>query len=206
MHNIRKRSLAWLMAKGTARYERMVAPRKRALFEGELGNVVEMGAGTGPNIRYLETLSSYRAIEPNPYMYPHLKAELERRRVSGSLIREPAEQALARIPEGTVDTVISTLVLCSVNEPELLVGLVLRVLRPGGRLLLLEHVAAPPGSMLCTCQRCLVPVFRFLGDGCRPNRNTRSTIEASGFREVRMEDFELPLGPISPHLCGWAKK
>jgi SAM-dependent methyltransferase len=184
----------------------MVAARKRALFEGELGNVVEIGAGTGPNIRYMETASSYRAIEPNPYMHPHLKAELERRRVSGSLIREPAEEVLARIPEGTVDTVISTLVLCSINEPELLIGLVLRVLRPGGRLLVLEHVGAPQGSMLCACQRCLIPAFRFLGDGCHPNRDTRSTIEASGFREVRMEDFELPLGPISPHLCGWAKK
>ncbi|MCC7340290.1 MAG: class I SAM-dependent methyltransferase [Bryobacterales bacterium] len=206
MHSLRKRGLAWLMAKGTARYERMVAPQKQVLFDGELGDVVEIGAGAGPNIRFLKTLRSYRAIEPNPYMHPHLLRDLAARRVQSSLIPDAAEGALARIPEGSVDTVISTLVLCSVNDPKALVALVKRVLRPGGRLLLLEHVGAQPGSTLCACQHCLTPVFRFLGDGCRPNRNTRVTIESGGFREVCLEEFELPLGPISPHLCGWARK
>lgn len=194
------------MAKGTSRYERMVASRKRSLFSGDLGDVIEIGAGAGPNIRYLETLRSYRAIEPNPYMHPHLTAQLEARRLKSALIPTPAEAALAGLPEGSVDTVVSTLVLCSVDDPGALLALILRVLRPGGRLLLLEHVGAHPGSALCACQRCLAPVFRFLGDGCRPNRNTRSTIESSGFGEVCLEEFELPLGPISPHLCGWALK
>lgn len=194
------------MAKGAARYERMVAPRKRTLFRGDLGDTIEIGAGAGPNLRYLEKLRSYRAVEPNPFMHPYLRAEMEARHVDGTLLSMPAEAALAEIPEGSVDTVISTLVLCSVDDPSALVARIVRVLRPGGRLLLLEHVRAHPGSALGVCQHCLVPVFRFLGDGCRPNRNTRLTIESGGFREVRLDEFELPLGPISPHLCGWALK
>ena len=194
------------MAKGTTRYERLVAARKRALFSGDLGDTVEIGPGTGPNLRYLGTLRSYRALEPNPFMHPYLRTELEARHIPGTLIPTSAEQALAEMPESSLDTVISTLVLCSVNDPGALVALIHRALRPGGRLLLLEHVRAHPGSGLHVCQQCLVPVFRFLGDGCRPNRNTRLTIESSAFRKVGLEEFTLPLGPISPHLCGWAMK
>ncbi|MDZ7638291.1 MAG: class I SAM-dependent methyltransferase [Bryobacterales bacterium] len=206
MGSFRQRGLAWLMAKGTERYERMVAPRKRALFAGDLGDVVEIGAGTGPNLRYLEGSRSYLAIEPNPYMHPHLRAEIDRQRVEGSLLAMPAEVALAAMPDGSVDTVISTLVLCSVPKPGELLDQIVRVLRPAGRILLLEHVGAQPGTALHTCQRCLTPAFRFFADGCRPHRDTRSLVEASRFQDVCLEEFCLPLGPISPHLCGWASK
>ncbi|MCZ2155436.1 MAG: methyltransferase domain-containing protein [Bryobacterales bacterium] len=195
MHSLRKRGLAWLMAKGTARYERMVAPQKQVLFDGELGDVVERRVAEH---RFLKTLRSCSAISQ---LYASAPLGIWPQDGAGfSQMREGCTFQKAR------RTVISTLVLCSVNDPKALVALVKRVLRPGGRLLLLEHVGAHPGSTLCACQHCLAPVFRFLGDGCRPNRNTRATIESGGFREVCLEEFELPLGPISPHLCGWARK
>ncbi len=206
MLSFRKKGLAWLIAKGTARYERMVAERKTSLFKGDLGDVIEIGAGAGANLRYLHGMHSYRAIEPNPYMHPHLKAELERRHIEGEILAATAEDALVNLPEAAADTVVCTLVLCSVRDAKALLRLILRVLRPGGRLLLVEHVGAQPGSRLRTCQSLLVPLFHYCGDGCHPNRNTRAAIEAAGFRETGLEAFRLPLGPISPHLAGWAMK
>lgn len=206
MFNFRKKGLAWLIAKGTARYERMVAERKQTLFAGELGDVIEIGAGAGANLRYLSNVKSYLAIEPNPYMHPHLKAELERCHIHGEIVSATAEQALAGLPEAAADTVICTLVLCSVRDSAALLRLVRRVLRPGGRLLFVEHVGAQRGSRLLLCQSALVPLFHYCGDGCHPNRNTRAAIEAAGFRKTEIEAFQLPLGPISPHLSGWASK
>jgi SAM-dependent methyltransferase len=195
-----------MMAKGTARYERMVAERKRALFAGELGEVAEIGAGTGPNLRYFGRAQSYRAFEPNPYMHPYLEAEMERCGVRGLVDPTPAEAGLDRMEANCLDAVVSTLVLCSVRDPARLLDQIHRVLRPGGRLLLLEHVGAGRGTARCACQHLLLPAFHFLADGCHPTRDTARALRARPFREVSIEEFELPLGPISPHICGWAQK
>jgi SAM-dependent methyltransferase len=195
-----------MMAKGTARYERMVAERKRALFAGDLGAVAEIGAGTGPNLRYLGKARSYQAFEPNPYMHPFLEAEMERCGVRGLVDAAPAEVGLDRLEANCLDAVVSTLVLCSVRDQARLLEKIHRVLRPGGRLLLLEHVGAGRGTARCACQHLLLPAFHFLADGCHPTRDTARALRARPFREVSIEEFELPLGPISPHICGWAEK
>lgn len=206
MAALQKRGLAWFMAKGTARYERMVAERKHALFGGNLGNVAEIGAGTGPNLRYLAGAKSYLAFEPNPYMHPYLTRELAHQGIAGDIHPLPAEMGLGQLPENSIDTVVSTLVLCSVRDPARLLAQIHRVLRPGGRFLLLEHVGARRGSALRVCQHLLSPAFHVLADGCHPNRDTAVLLRAAPFREYRIDEFELPLGPISPHICGWAEK
>lgn len=206
MGRLRQRGLAWVMAKGTTRYERMVADRKRALFAGELGDVAEIGAGTGPNLRYLGKARSYRAFEPNPFMHPFLEEEMKRCGVPGVVDPIPAEAGLDQLEENGVDTVVSTLVLCSVRDQARLLGKIYKALRPGGRLLLLEHVGAQRGTAQRACQHLLLPAFHFLGDGCHPTRDTARVVRAHPFREVSIEEFELPLGPISPHICGWAQK
>jgi SAM-dependent methyltransferase len=184
----------------------MVAERKRALFAGDLGAVAEIGAGTGPNLRYLGKARLYRAFEPNPYMHPFLEAEMKRCGVRGLVDAAPAEVGLDRLEANCLDAVVSTLVLCSVRDQARLLEKIHRVLRPGGRLLLLEHVGAGRGTARCACQHLLLPAFHFLADGCHPTRDTARALRARPFREVSIEEFELPLGPISPHICGWAEK
>lgn len=202
----RARLLATVMAKGGPRYESHVADRKCALFAGVSGKVLEIGAGTGPNLRFLSGASEYVACEPNVYMHCYLEAEMARHRIAGRVEASDAESLLSELPEGSVDAVVSTLVLCSVEDPGNMLRLVRRVLRPGGRLLLLEHVGARRGTPLCACQHVLTPAFRLLGDGCRPVRSTGVLVRTAGFARVELEDFELPLGPIAPHVCGWAEK
>lgn len=206
MGSLRQRGLAWMMAEGTARYEQMVAPRKQRLLREASGRVVEIGAGTGPNLPYLHAAKSYLAIEPNPYMHPYLEARMAREGIPGVVERSTAEQALSAMPSESVDAVVSTLVLCSVADPTTLLSLTLRVLKPGAPLLFLEHVGAKRGSPLCACQHIVSPFFRLLADGCRPTRDTAGILRKAGFRHLELEEFTLALGPISPHICGYATK
>jgi ubiquinone/menaquinone biosynthesis C-methylase UbiE len=198
--------LARIMSAGGPRYEGLVSHRKQQLFTLAQGSVLEIGAGTGPNLRYLPAVDRYLACEPNPYMHPLLGEEIERHGIAGSIDARPAEQLLRETEDASVDTVVCTLVLCSVDSPEKLLAGIRRVLKPGGRLLLLEHVSAPKGAALRVCQHLVSPVFRCLADGCRPTRDTIQSVRSAGFSRVEMEEFSLPLGPISPHLCGWASK
>lgn len=100
-------------------------------------------------------------------------------------------------------------VLCTVSDPQRALAEVRRVLRPGGRLLFLEHVAAEPGSWLLSLQRALNPAVHCLGHGCSATRRTLEAIEAAGFASVDAERFRLqvlpsPLLVIVPHVCGTA--
>lgn len=203
---LRKRLLAWAMAKGGPRYERLVEPRKHQLFQHAQGRVLEIGPGAGPNLRFLSGITEYLAAEPNRFMLPHLQAELTRCGLPGAITPQPAEALLAASPEAAFDTVICTLVLCSVSNPHALLQAIHRALRPGGKLLLMEHIGAPSGTGLCACQYALTPLFWCFADGCQPIRRTAQAIEATGFTRIALEEFHLPLGPIAPHLAGYAQR
>ena len=201
---IGKRFHAWMLAHLTGRYERMVADRKRALFTGLQGKVLEIGPGTGPNLRYYPSGIRWIGIEPNRFMYPYLREAAEKTGVAVDLRPGTAEQLPAE--EGSVDAVVSTLVLCSVTDPPAVLQEIVRVLRPGGRFLFLEHVAAPPGTRLRRVQTMLRPVWKFIGDGCHPDRETWIAIERAGFDRVDFEHFRLPLGPVATQIAGTAVK
>lgn len=86
------------------------------------------------------------------------------------------------------------------------------MLKPGGRFIFLEHVAAPPGGWLATAQRLLDPAVHFVGHGCSCRRNTLDAIQAAGFAAVNAESFRMtlwgcsPLAVIAPHVAGTAVK
>lgn len=99
-------------------------------------------------------------------------------------------------------------VLCSVSDPAAALAEAKRVLRPGGKLVFLEHVAAPPQSWLHTLQRASNPAVHLLGHGCSCTRRTLEAIEQAGFASLQAERFSArlrgPLAVIDPHVCGIA--
>ena len=195
---------AWVLAHLGKRYERMVADRKRKLFTGLGESVLEIGPGTGPNLVYYPSGILWLGVEPNPYMYPYLKAAAAQAGLQVDLRPGLAE----RLPtdDNSMDTVVSTLVLCSVSDPEGVLREIVRVLKPGGRFLFVEHVAAPPGTFLRRVQTMIRPLWKIIGDGCHPDRDSGPAIEKAGFAEVHYESFRLPLGPVATQIAGVAVK
>lgn len=168
------------------------------------GRVVELGAGTGANLDlYPDAVEELVLVEPDPHMTKQLRARLRESARAATVVEAGAE----RLPfeDGSFGTAVATLVLCTVPDPEAALAEVARVLKPGGRLLFVEHVRAEdPG--LARWQDRLEGPWRFLGDGCHCNRDTVATIAASPLQIDRVERDRLPKAPpiVRPLVRGSA--
>ncbi|BBY94966.1 type 11 methyltransferase [Mycobacterium gallinarum] len=153
--------------------------RRAALLADAYGRVVEIGSGTGLNIaHYPEAVTELLLTEPEPGMRKKLSRRTDQNRCATEIVDAPAE----RLPfaDASVDTVVSTLALCTVDDPEAALHEIARVLRPGGQLLFIEHVRA--GSrLLAAVQDKLAGPWRHFAGGCRCNRDTVGRMRACGF-------------------------
>jgi len=197
-----KRLLAWALSRTNRRYDAMVADEKRALLAPLEGTVLEIGPGGGNNLPFLRRGVRWIGIEPNPFFHARLRARGERLGIEVD-IRAATGEALP-VADRSVDAVIASLVLCSVRDPEATLREVRRVLRPGGRFVFVEHVAARHGTGLRRAQRVLSPVWGAFSDGCHVDRDTGRLIEAAGFAEVHMHEFRVPVPIMGPHIAGVA--
>jgi ubiquinone/menaquinone biosynthesis C-methylase UbiE len=154
--------------------------RRRRLLADARGRVVEIGAGTGLNIaHYPDGIAELMLAEPEQAMRRRLARRLRRHARVARIVDAPAEHL--PLADGSVDTVVSTLVLCTVDEPERALREIARVLRPDGQLLFIEHVRA--GSrFLAACQDTLLHPWRRFAGGCVCNRPTIELMVACGFR------------------------
>jgi SAM-dependent methyltransferase len=153
-----------------------MARLRRELLADARGAVLEIGAGTGLNLpHYPAGLDELVLAEPGPRIGGHIDLGRAPAGVAARLQRAPAEYL--PFEDGSFDTVVSTLVLCTVGDPRRAVSEVVRVLRPGGRLLFLEHVRAEKGWRRALQRRSVRPWAGF-ADGCRCDRETVATIEA----------------------------
>jgi ubiquinone/menaquinone biosynthesis C-methylase UbiE len=205
--NLRKRFFAWWMSSGNGEEDVTIAPYKRRLFAGLHGDVVEIGPGSGANLAYLKPNPELHwiGVEPNPYMHPYLQARAAQMGFSKPDLRAGNAEHLD-LPEASADAVIGTLVLCSVADQQAALREVLRVLKPGGRYVFIEHVAAPRGTRLRNRQNRITPVWQFVGDGCHPNRETWTALQDAGFAQLHIEHFNVRVPIAGPHIAGVAKK
>ncbi len=177
--------------------------RARLLDEAR-GRVLEIGGGTGLNLaRYPGAVESLTVIEPDPFMARRLRER------AGSRLDFPVEVVEApaeTLPfaDAAFDTVVSTLVLCTVGDPAAALAQVRRVLAPGGRLLVLEHVREPEGGRLARWQDRLERPWGWIAAGCHPNRDTAATLRAAGFDTATLERGEFPRGGplVKPVIAG----
>jgi ubiquinone/menaquinone biosynthesis C-methylase UbiE len=207
----RARLLCWqwaqalVQARFNGRYELRVAAKKQALFAGIHGDVLEIGPGTGVNLVYFPVGIRWIGIEPNTFMHGYMR-ELGLKLGLNIDVRLGTAEQLP-VPDNSMDVVISTQVLCSVTDPARVLQEIQRVLKPGGRFLFVEHVAAAPGTTLRRWQRLARPVSALIGDGCHPDRETWNDIEQAGFALIQLEHFEIESAVLSkPHIAGVAIK
>ena len=196
------RWLAFVLAHSEPSDRRLYGDRKRALLGGLGPTVVEIGAGVGANAPYFAPGTAWRVVEPNAFVHEGLVRMAERHGLHLELTGGTAERL--PFPDASADAVVSTLVLCSVEDPARVLAEARRVLRPGGRFVFVEHVAAPEGTTLRRAQRLCRAPWGLVADGCRPDRDTEALVRAAGFADVRMERFRLPLGLVAPHIAGTA--
>jgi len=176
--------------------------RRRRLLAGARGAVLEIGGGTGANLSHYRDVDRVIVTEPDPFMRKRLGQKLEETRIPVE-VSEAGAEALP-FPDGSFDTVVSTLVLCTVPDQESALEEVRRVLRPGGRLLFIEHVRAAGST--ARWQDRLEPLWGRLHGGCHPNRDTVAAIEEAGFEIETFESFHPPvfLSSLTPHVQGSA--
>jgi ubiquinone/menaquinone biosynthesis C-methylase UbiE len=153
--------------------------RRRTLLAEVHGRVVEIGAGTGLNVaHYPDAIDELVLTEPEPGMRRKLARRLSRHGRAARISDAPAE----RLPmaDASVDTVVATLVLCTVDDPERALREVARILRADGQLLFIEHVRAH-SRFLAACQDKLLQPWRGFAGGCVCNRPTLELMRACGF-------------------------
>ncbi len=189
--------------------QRGLAAHRRALLADAGGDVLEIGGGTGANLPfYRDHVRTLTLIEPEAPM----ARRLQRRLADGPpgtpadtrLVQAPAE----RLPfdDESFDTVVSTLVLCTVDDQPQALRELRRVLRPGGRLLFMEHVRAEEGERLARWQDRMRPIGVRMAHGCRCNRRTVDGIRSAGFEVVDLERDEMKRVPpfVRPLVVGAA--
>jgi len=170
-----------------------LAKQRQRLLATVHGEVLEVGFGTGLNLpHYPAPVRRITTVDPSAGMH-----RLAQRRVRKSGIEvDQRVQSGERLPfeNGTFDCVVSTFTLCSIENVGQALGEVYRVLRPGGRLLFLEHGLSPQPHVQ-KWQRRLNWLEMRLADGCRLDRDMRELVAARPFSSVEVEEFYLERTP-----------
>lgn len=206
--------MSWLMS---ALYDRFMDSSERACrtaWREELlsrleGDVLEIGAGTGLNLpHYPQSLRRLVLSEPDAGMRAKLAAKLEARDARAPRVELSAASVDdLEQPSGSFDAVVSTLVLCSVPDLSRALAEVRRVLRPGGALVYLEHVAAEDRPDRLRWQRRLEPAWRRIAGNCHLARATGRAIREAGFQieSERRESMRKSLAIVRASIRGVAR-
>ena len=169
-----------------------LAEMRRSLIEGASGDVLEIGGGTGSNLSYYGAgVESLTVTEPERPMLKRLERKVREQNSHAMILRAPAEDL--PFEDASFDTVVSTLVLCGVDDQPRAVRELRRVLRPGGRLIFIEHVRSDD-PQTAKMQDRMNPLNRFVVC-CDCNRPTLDTVRSAGFDVTELEQTELPKAP-----------
>jgi ubiquinone/menaquinone biosynthesis C-methylase UbiE len=177
---------------------------RQALLARTRGRVLEIGGGTGANLPfYGEGIEELVITEPEEPMARRLERKLAGYSLPTRVVRTPAEEL--PFEDQSFDFVVSTLVLCTVNDPARALAEIHRLLKPSGQLLFLEHVRADDGG-LARWQDRLNGLQLRIGHGCNCNRRTLESVKSAGFSIAELDRDELRRAPpiVRPLVVGAA--
>ncbi|XP_060085684.1 thiol S-methyltransferase TMT1B-like [Ylistrum balloti] len=214
----RLRFFAWSLAMLGCKSNKVFGKYKVKLFHSmeKLKNtvgplkVLEIGAGGGVNFQFYPSGTKVTCLDPNPYFESYTENNVKDSRgvKLAGFIRAYGEN-MAEISDCSFDVVVSTLVLCSVSDPDRVLKEVKRVLKHNGKFYFMDHVCAHnKRGIIYFFQRLLSPIWRLIADGCELTRDTGSSVKAAGFKLLDMQQFTAPtkLCVIKPCCMGIATK
>jgi ubiquinone/menaquinone biosynthesis C-methylase UbiE len=177
---------------------------RRDFISAAKGFVVEIGARTGRNFPYYSETSvdEVIAVEPDPGMRRRGEARRQAAAVGISLVDGTAEEL--PVESACADTVVSTLVLCSVDDPWQVVREVRRVPKPHGTLILIEHIRAED-RWTTRFQDLLTPVWRRIAGNCHLNRPTLGMLRDQGFKIEGGQPLAVGSPRILPIVAGFGR-
>ncbi|MGI9658849.1 MAG: methyltransferase domain-containing protein [Gaiellaceae bacterium] len=183
-----------------------IRPAKADVLVDLPERLVEIGPGRGSNFSYYGDGTRVVAVEPNRLFHDDLRSSAHEHAVEVDV--HGGDLSSARLPTASEDVVVSTLVLCSVPDADAELAEIRRVLRPGGRLVFIEHVAGEPGSATSVAQRVLRRPWRLMADGCDLCADTVDAIKNAGFVDVDAKRGRLgpAADPSSPMYWGVATR
>lgn len=175
-------------------YDFFMYPLEQGKFKqirGELlkkahGKVIEIGAGTGINFPLYKRVESVTAIEPSSFMIERSKKNLHAASVPIDIIQSGAEKL--PFSDHTFDTVVATLVFCTIPDTEKSLQEIKRICKPNGKILLFEHVKMD-NPYLARLQKQLTPYWSKICDGCQLDRETVQTVTANGFHLIELKKY-----------------
>lgn len=181
---------------------------RRELLKQVSGNILEIGAGTGANIElYPESALALTVSEPDKHMREQLKTRVAGSKYSNVTVSASSAENIESDDE-SFDFVVTSLVCCSVTDLKAALLEIRRVLKPGGGLVFLEHVAAEDGTTRRLWQNRLTPFWRKLAGNCHLNRETEAAISSAGFtiRDIKRESMQTAVSLVRPTIRGIAVK
>ena len=181
-----------------------LADWRRDLLQELAGEVLEVGAGTGHNLRwYPDAVTRLLITEPDPYMRRRLQQKVGDREAQ---VLDAGVDPLP-FPDRSFDAVVATLVLCSVPDPAAALAEIRRVLRPDGRFVYIEHVAAVDRPNRLKWQRRVEPIWKRFAGNCHLTRSTDVTMAEAGFVVETERRQSLPKSPpwVRPSIRGVAR-
>ncbi|MEU6250782.1 class I SAM-dependent methyltransferase [Glycomyces sp. NPDC047010] len=189
--------------------DRGLGEQRARLLAGLSGRVLEVGCGHGANFtHYPEAVTDLVAVEPEESMRDLALARAEELGRKAVVLDGQAEQL--SFENDSFDAVVATLVLCSVEDQGRALAEIHRVLKPGGRLVLLEHVGSANRNIRALEYLFDVVLWSHVFGGCHTSRDTGANIAAAGFDTAGLTPAKLPFLPyplkVSPHLAGEARK
>ncbi len=202
----RARRFAKLWASADDSVDTAIRPAKEVLFAELPQTVVEIGPGLGSTFPYLDAGTRVIAFEPNRWFHEELRHRAREHDLDLELHGTSLD--VERLGTDSCDAVISTLVLCSVPDPAATIDDIWRVLVPGGRLLFVEHVAAPRWSPRRAIQHLVRRPWIAIADGCDPCAATHQHLDDSRFtiEESHLEPMGSRIDPTNLTYWGVARK
>jgi ubiquinone/menaquinone biosynthesis C-methylase UbiE len=204
----RRPFFAWYWSRIAAKYdEGGIQDFRRQLLAGLSGEVLEVGAGGGRNFSwYPREVTHVLAVEPEPRLRRNTEVAAASAPVAVTVTPGTAEHLPCA--DESMDAVICSLVLCSVDDQDRALREARRVLRPNGELRFLEHVRAETAGLRRVQQVLDATVWPPIGGGCHTGRDTAAAIERAGFTFTQLERFRFPARgiplPTSPNIIGVA--